>query len=132
MSHRRALLDTHVWLWYLVGDPRLSSAQREWIEDVRTELWLSPISVWEAHLLVERGRIAVADSPGHWVRRALQELPVIEAPLTFSIALRSRSISLDHSDPADRFIAATALEMKLTLLTSDERLLRNPSLHTVC
>jgi len=47
------------------------------------------------------------------------------AALTFPIAIRSRSTALEHEDPVDRFIAATALELKAALLTADERLLRS-------
>lgn len=45
-----------------------------------------------------------------------------EAPLTHAVALRSRQINLPHQDPADRFIAATALEYGLTLMTADQHL----------
>jgi PIN domain nuclease of toxin-antitoxin system len=53
---------------------------------------------------------------------------VREAPLTFAIAEQSRLVSLPHQDPADRFIAATAIEMKIPLVTSDERLTQCESL----
>lgn len=117
------MLDTHVWLWYLRGSDRLSDVHRAIIEDEKTELWLSPISVWEVHLLIEKGRMKVAETPAVWIRNALHSLRVREAPITFAVARRSRSVSLRQDDPADRFIAATALELKLTLLTEDERLL---------
>ena len=120
----RALFDTHTWLWYLRGSKRLSATHRRIIEDETTELWLSPISIWEVHLLIEKGRMKVGEPPATWIRNALHALRVREAAITFAIARRSRSVGLQHDDPADRFIAATALEMKLTLLTEDERLVR--------
>jgi PIN domain nuclease of toxin-antitoxin system len=126
----RALLDTHIWLWYLIGDERLTESHRSMIEAPENEIWLSPVSLWEAHLLLERGRIPVAEPPARWLKRALQVLRLKQAPLTFPIALQSRSIRLEHADPADRFLAATAIELKLTLLTADVRLLRCPDLTT--
>lgn len=121
----RALLDTHIWLWYLLGDRRISVRQKQTIEDEAVELWLSPVSVWEAQLLLERGRLPVVEPASRWVEKALALLPVREAKLDFSIALRSRRINVAHEDPADRFIVATALELRAVLLTSDRRLLES-------
>lgn len=118
----RVLLDTHVWLWYLLGDPRLKTKHRDVIEQETSELWLSPISLWETHLLIEKRQIPVDDPPTIWIGRALSSLRVREAPITFAIAMRSRSLALVHQDPADRFLAATAAEMKVPLLTCDGRL----------
>ena len=50
--------------------------------------------------------------------------PVAEAPLTIDVALASRSVDVEHQDPADRFIVATAAVHGLTLVTADARLLR--------
>ena len=55
----------------------------------------------------------------------------MEANLSFAIATRFRSVSLSQQDPADRFIAATALEMKLHLLAADDRLGACPELHCI-
>ena len=50
--------------------------------------------------------------------------PVAEAPLTIDVAFTSRTVDLEHQDPADRFIVATAKVHGLTLVTADRRLLR--------
>ena len=73
--------------------------------------------------MIEKNRLPVDDPPGVWIRNALRILHVREAGVTFAIALRSRSVALDHQDPADRFIAATAIELKAALLTADASLL---------
>ena len=52
----RLLLDTHIWLWYLQGNDRLSNNLQQIINSSDTELWFSPISVWKAIVLAERGR----------------------------------------------------------------------------
>ena len=119
----KVLLDTHVWLWYSLADDRLSQTHRNIIEDENTELFLSPISIWETHLLIEKNRLPVNEAPGVWIQKALRALPVREAGISFAIALRSRSLTVEHQHPADRFIAATAIEMKASLLTADARLL---------
>lgn len=119
----KILLDTHIWLWYLLGSDKLSEKQRQVLEAPRNDLWLSSISTWETALLIERGRLPVDTNAKSWIKSALAALQVREARLTFAIALRSRTLNLPHDDPADRFIAATAVEYELNLMTSDQRLL---------
>jgi len=69
---------------------------------------------------MHKGRIRVAN-PLEWVERAADQLR--EAPLTQEIVRASFGLSLPHADPADRFLAATAKVLKLTLVTADQRLL---------
>jgi PIN domain nuclease of toxin-antitoxin system len=88
------------------------------------EIWLSPISVWEALVLAEKGRLSLEGDAQAWVVRALDRMPVREAPISFDIASESRRLSLSHDDPADRFLAATARVLELTLVTADRRLLK--------
>ena len=119
----KLLLDTHIWLWALLDPERLSPAVRAALASGENELWLSPISVWEALLLAERGRVHVETAPGEWVERMVRALPRREAALTHDIAIASRQLTLSHEDPADRFLAATAQVLGLTLVTADARLI---------
>jgi len=119
----KLLLDTHIWLWALLDPDRLSASVRAALQSGENELWLSPISVWEATLLAERGRVRIETEPQTWVRQLLDAMPRREATVTNDIAIMSRQLTLSHHDPADRFLAATARAMGLTLVTADERLL---------
>lgn len=125
LAHLRLLLDTHVWLWALLEPDRIASRLARRLEDEANELWLSPISMWEALLLAERGRIEVSGDGSEWVRQALRAIPIRDATLTREVALASRSVDVAHEDPADRFIAASAIVYELTLVTADRRLLRS-------
>ena len=117
----RLLLDTHIWLWSLRDQDRLGKRIQRELRSSENELWLSPISSWEALILHEKGRLHLhADLKG-WVARATA--PFREAPITHEIATVSRSLPLPHRDPADRFLAATALVLDLTLVTADINLL---------
>ncbi len=115
------LLDTHIWIWSLSAPDRLSRRVARLLTDKRNGLWLSAISVWEALLLSERGRLELGPDSEQWLDKATALLR--EAPITNEIARRSRSIGLAHADPADRFLAATAEVLDLRLVTADERLL---------
>lgn len=127
----KLLLDTHIWLWYLQGSDRLSDNLQQIMASSDTELWLSPISVWETLVLAEKGRIELNSEPIVWVKRYLRSLDLKEARLTYEIAMRSRQLELSHQDPADRFIVATAIELELTLATVDRRLLELNWLSTI-
>lgn len=118
------LFDTHVWLWALLDPRRLSKKTRGLLGSPDATFWLSPISVWETSLLVERGRLEIDVEPRQWIRDAMASSGVGEASLNHEVALQSREVDVKHDDPADRFIAATASVYQLTLLTADERLLR--------
>lgn len=124
----RLLLDTHIWLWSILEPARLSKQVAEKLESPHSDLWLSPVSVWELLILVEKGRVILDSAPEVWIRSVLEKLPFKEAPLNHEVALRSRSLRFTHQDPADRFIAATALVYDLTLVTADERLLHSKEL----
>lgn len=50
----KTLLDTHIWLWYLLGDQRFPMHLQTVITDPKTELWLSPISIWETFAGIQR------------------------------------------------------------------------------
>jgi PIN domain nuclease of toxin-antitoxin system len=119
----RLLLDTHIWRWSLSAPEKLSKRLRAALTSKATELWLSPISVWELLVLAERGRIKLAPEPRQWIATALSNTPAHEAPLTCQVAIRSRGILPAHEDPADRFLIATALIYDLTFVTADEALI---------
>jgi PIN domain nuclease of toxin-antitoxin system len=121
-SRVKLLLDTHIWLWYSLGDPKLSENLRSIIAADTTELWLSPISIWEVLLLAEKGRIALQSDTNTWIGRSLKALAICEAPLNHQIAILSCQVDLPHQDPADRFIVATAVYYELQLATVDANL----------
>lgn len=116
----KILLDTHIWIWALRDPSRLGQRALQELADSSNELWLSPISTWEALTLHAKGRIQITGNLADWVERATAGKN--EAPLTHEIALVARQLPL-HQDPADRILAATAQVLDLTLLTADSRLL---------
>jgi PIN domain nuclease of toxin-antitoxin system len=114
------LLDTHIWIWSKLDPKRIGKRVAAELSNSKNELWLSPVSVWETLVLMQKGRIRVRD-PFAWVDRAAEQLR--EAPLTREIVGVGLALPLPHADPADRFLAATAKVLKLTLVTADRKLL---------
>ena len=120
----RLLLDTHIWLWSFLEPGKLSRRVRDALEDAGNQLWLSPISVWELVVLVEKRRVALDRPVARWVDAAMNASPLTEASLTYDVAVESGRVRLPHQDPADRLLAATARVFDLTLVTADEPLIR--------
>jgi len=97
----RLLLDTHIWLWSLSEPEKLSSRVRRELANGENELWLSPISTWEALQLYAKGRIQVRSEPRESLDEAASRFR--EAPLTHEIAIAAQLLPFDDVDPADRF-----------------------------
>ena len=119
----RLLLDTHIWIWNVGAPENLKKRVADALQDDATELWLSPISIWELSILVKKRRIELDDDIHSWVARTAVATLIREAPLTYEVALEASRIRFTHKDPADHFIAASARVFDLTLVTADPRLI---------
>ena len=127
----RLLLDTHILVWAVSHPVRLSPAVAAALAQPENELWFSPVTAWELALLTEKGRIALATEVGVWMARAITSLSLREAPVNLAVALESRRLSAETSDPADRFIAATARIYEAVLVTADGKLKDLPGQHVL-
>jgi PIN domain nuclease of toxin-antitoxin system len=125
------LLDTHIWLWSLLEPERLAPEVISALTEGDARLWLSPLSVWEASLLIERSRVLVDVPPERWLRDALERAPMEEAYLTREVCFVSRTLKTRQRDPVDRFLAATAQVFDLTLVTADADLLKVKEIRTL-
>ncbi|UCH27376.1 MAG: type II toxin-antitoxin system VapC family toxin [Trueperaceae bacterium] len=119
------LLDTHVLLYWLWQDPRLSEKQRDQIEAAGPEspLWISEITLWEIATLHSLGRIELHLSLRDFLERATAP-PLVER-IGISPAIAAEVAALPdsfHRDPGDRIIVASARILGATLLTQDERI----------
>ena len=121
------VLDTHVLLWMDRNDKSLGSEARRQIEDAwRTEgICVSAISFWEVAVLALRGRVVLPVAIEVW-RADLLQAGVQEIPIDGRIALLAASLQNFHRDPADRFIVATAMHHRASLVTADSKILGWP------
>lgn len=127
----RLLLDTHIWLWSALQPDRISRRVARALSDQDNELWLSPISVWELSFLHRKGRAKTPHDLRTWVTNSMEELKLTEAPLTIEVAMAVSELDFPHGDPADHFLAATAKVFGLTLVTSDQHLMRLPGIEVL-
>lgn len=129
----RLLLDTHIALWLDSGDARLAAATRALIDGSwRTggTIYLSAITAWEIALLVDAGHIELDLPAEAWVERFLDRPGIEAVPLGFRAACSVYQLHhLEHRDPADRLLIATAIELDCPLVTYDERVGRFAKKH---
>jgi PIN domain nuclease of toxin-antitoxin system len=124
----RLLLDTHIALWLDSGDDRLQPSTRGLVDGCWRDggtILLSAVTAWEIALLVDAGRIDLDLPVVAWLERFLQRPGVEPVPLSHRAASRSYQLRhLEHRDPADRLLIATAIELDCPLVTYDERIVR--------
>jgi PIN domain nuclease of toxin-antitoxin system len=120
------LLDTHVWLWFALGDEsRLKPRPQTAIEaaSLGGALIVSAISVWEIGMLEAKGRVTLGMPCEKWIEAALALPGLRLVGLTPEIAIASSRLpGVMHGDPAGRILAATARSHDAVLMTADERL----------
>jgi PIN domain nuclease of toxin-antitoxin system len=126
------LLDTCALIHDALTPARLGPRARAAIEaaDAAGALALCAISLWEVGMLVAHGRLDPGTDCRSFLRLVLTARSPAILPITVDIAARAAALPL-HGDPADRIIAATAIEHGATLATSDRRLRRSRIVPTI-
>jgi len=120
----KALLDTHVFLWWITDDQRLSSRVREIIADGTNEILFSAASGWEIAIKTRLGRLQLPNDPEIFIPEQL-ELNAIEVlPVQIGHALHVYQLPSHHRDPFDHLLIAQAQLEKLPILTADPQISR--------
>ena len=117
------LLDTHIFLWYISGDPRLPSSTLNLIRDPQNEAFLSSISVWEILVKHQLGKLPIPQPPGKYIplqrdRHHIKSLPLDEASVTQLPLLPQL-----HRDPFDRMLMCQAMHNELVFASTDRAIL---------
>ena len=131
----KALLDTHVLIWWLNDRKRLSPAQREVVGSARPQmpLLVSDISLWEVAMLHSLGRIRLSVPLREWLDKATAPPLVQRHGISPAIAAEVAALPDSfHRDPADRILVATARVLGATLLTQDRRIVDAALADTLC
>jgi PIN domain nuclease of toxin-antitoxin system len=126
------ILDTHIWIWWVDNNPRLTQQHREWIQEYQSQgLGISIISCWEVAKLVEVGRLTLSILVEEWLQGALAYPGVQLLDLTIAIVVESTKLTGFHRDPSDQIIVATARIYGCPLLTADAKILAYPDVQTL-
>lgn len=116
----KLLLDTHVLLWWLADDARLSGPARSAIADPNNVVSVSAVSLWE--IVIKRG-LGKLEVPDDWYA-ALADEAFQQLPVSWRHAREVESLPELHRDPFDRMLIAQSRVEGLTLATHDENILR--------
>jgi PIN domain nuclease of toxin-antitoxin system len=119
------VLDTHALLWWALDPGKLSRAAAARLSEMEIHGgYASAISIWELGIKVQRGKLELGISIDEFARRidrtAIVQLRAVDTPTW----LRSLELPWQHRDPADRVIVATALMLRVPLLTADAEIHR--------
>ena len=125
-NEHRLILDTHVWIWLINRDKRISPELLRKINKAaeRSTLYISAISVWEVCILAMKERIVFSCPVNEWIKTATAAPGLITLPLSNEVCLESTQLPGDfHGDPANRIICASARLYRSLLLTADKQII---------
>lgn len=122
----RLLLDTHIFLWYITGDARVSGRLREAIENSDIA-YLSVISLWEAIIKYQLGKPPLPEPPHPWLREQREQHGIESLPLDEASVSRLPTLPSHHRDPFDRMLVCQAIEHDLQIVTVDPVIAHYPA-----
>lgn len=120
----RVLLDTHVFLWWIMNSPLLPAVARDIIAEGTNELFFSAASGWEIAIKANCGRLRLPDTPERFISEQLALNSISSLPILMSHALRVYQLPNHHRDPFDRLLVAQAQVEDLPIVTLDEAIAR--------
>lgn len=123
----RLLLDTHIFLWYIAGDTQLADAWRQMIGDPRNRVFLSVVSMWEAIIKFQTGRLPLPEAPETYIPRLRAQHRILVLPVDEASVAQIALLPPIHRDPFDRLLIGQAIQNGLTLLTSDAAIRSYPT-----
>ncbi len=115
----RILLDTHIFLWFISGDTQLSTDVRDAIRDPDNEVYLSAISVWEAIVKYQLGKLPLPEHPETYLPKQRDLHQIASLALDEISVVQLAKLPLLHRDPFDRMLICQALQNGLTIATVD-------------
>ena len=113
------LLDTHVFLWWNLGDSQLSDNATAIISDGNNEIFLSAVSAWEIAIKVAKKRLTIPEEPVRFVPSRMQLHGFQPLPIQIHHATRIYELPIYHTDPFDRLLIAQSQIESMPLISVD-------------
>lgn len=115
----KLLLDTHVFLWWILDAPNLSAQAREMCEDGNNQLMLSVGSAWEIAIKSNLGKISLPDSMEKFLPAELEKNAIELLTINLAHVMHIEKLPKHHRDPLDRLLVAQAQVEKIPILSCD-------------
>lgn len=128
------LLDTHTLIWWIKNSPKLSQKAKDAILESKKDssIYVSSISIWEICMLFKNGEIEFGTSLEEWIYNLEKMTEISFVSIDNEIAKNTVFLpDLEHKDPADRFIVATALSLGCPIATKDKKIHAYKSVQSV-
>jgi len=116
------LLDTHAFLWWIMGEANLSALARQTLSQASGRVLVSVASLWEMVIKIKLGKLRMPDPFDTYVLRQLQKNRMEILPIHAPHVFETLRLPTHHRDPFDRLLVAQARVEKLTLISGDETL----------
>ena len=120
------ILDTHIFLWYVNGDDKLSPRYKEFISDTSNEVYLSVASIWECVIKEQIGKLVFPSSASAYLVSKRIEHNILSMPIDEGSLGYLHSIPHLHKDPFDRIIICQTLRNGCKLITDDQIIRKYP------
>jgi PIN domain nuclease of toxin-antitoxin system len=118
----RLLLDSHAFLWFILGDQRLSDRARLAIAAADTDVLISPATLWEMAIKVRLGKYTLPEPFGPFMDTQLTSNRIRLLPIEVRHTAILASMPFHHRDPFDRLIVAQALAESIGVVSVDAML----------
>lgn len=105
----KILLDTHIFLWFINGDAQLLTNVRDAIRDPDNEVYLSAVSIWEAIVKYQLGKLPLRESPETYLPKQHDLHQIASLALDESSVIQLAKLPPLHRDPFDRMLICQAL-----------------------
>lgn len=115
----RILLDTHIFLWFISGDNKLSTDIRDAIRDTDNAVYLSVVSVWESIIKYQLGKLPLPESPETYLPKQRDLHQITSLAIDEGSVAQLVQLPLLHRDPFDRILICQALQNGLSIATVD-------------
>jgi len=115
----RFLIDTHVFLWFINADDRLSPAVRAAIEEPENEVLLSIVSVWEIAIKTSIGKLHLAKPFSELIPAQIVENEVELVPIHMEDLKVVATLPIHHRDPFDRLLIAQGIRQGVAIASDD-------------
>lgn len=115
----KSLLDTHTFLWFVDGSPKLSHVAATAIESAEKECWLSIVSAWEIAIKVSLGKLSIAKPFDHFLEEQVAEKDIQWLSLSISHLNLVTQMPFHYRDPFDRLLVAQCLCEGFILVSAD-------------
>lgn len=120
------LIDTHVFIWWITEDKRLSSKAMRLIEDDANHIYFSSVSAFEIAVKTRLGRLREVGDPVLSVPYQVSQNGFEELKITVEQSLKVFHLPEIHTDPFDRLLVAQSQTAGFPIITNDKDIKRYP------